>query len=98
MNSEDEAAARWTRKTFNLPADTAAWLDGRTGKREASAFVTSLIEAARYREHVDEALREYGYVGEMAPTEAGRARVRAALNRNAEARAARDRAQRRDVA
>jgi hypothetical protein len=96
MNSDE--AGRWTRKTFNLPTETAAWLEGRTGKREASAFVTSLIEAARYRERVDEALRRYGYVGELAPTDSGRARVRAALNRNAEARAAADRAQRHDAA
>jgi hypothetical protein len=96
MNSESDA--KWTRKTFNLPAETAAWLDDHTGPREASAYVTSLIEAARYREHVDEALREYGYVGDMAPTDAGRARVRAALNRNAEARAARERAHKRDAA
>lgn len=96
MSSEDPA--RWTRKTFNLPSETAAWLEQRTGKREASAYVTSLIEAARYRERVDEALRAYGYVGAMAPTDAGRARVRAALNRNAEARAERGRALRRDVA
>ena len=95
MNSESVAAGdpepEWKRKTFSLPTSLANWVDQRASRGNASSYIAGLIEADRHREQARQELRDFGYVGDLEVTDAGRAKARAVLNRHAASRAARER-------
>jgi hypothetical protein len=81
----------WRRKSISLPIPLAEWVDIRAAKGGASAYIARLIEADRHGQLVRDELEEFGYTGDMAVTDAGRARAREALDRHAASRAARSR-------
>ena len=81
----------WKRKTFSLPTSLADWVDQRASRGNASSYIAGLIEADRHRERARQELRDFGYVGDLEITDAGRAKARAVLNRHAASRAARER-------
>lgn len=81
----------WQRKTFSLPTSLADWVDRRAARGEASAYIASLIAADQRRELAAAELRAFGYAGDMAITDEGRAAARELLNRQAASRAARRR-------
>jgi hypothetical protein len=86
MNEPD-----WKRKTFSLPTPLADWVDQRAARGGASSYIAGLIEADRHRERARQELRDFGYVGDMAITDDGRATARSLLDRHAESLAARER-------
>jgi hypothetical protein len=90
MGPDDPVEGRdWKRKTFSLPTSLADWVDQRATRGSASSYIAGLIEADRTRVLARAELRDFGYVADLEITDAGRARARAVLDRQAASRHAR---------
>ncbi|NUR59404.1 MAG: hypothetical protein HOV87_12160 [Catenulispora sp.] len=79
--SEEQGEEFW-RTSITMPTSLADYAKSKAdgGKYPSfSAYLASLVERDRRRDVAHQRLAEFGYTGAMAPTEAGRARARAAL-------------------
>src|SRR5690349_21838299 len=92
MNDEPIGAAELSErrvKSYSLPTDLAEYVERKAGRRGASAYISNLIAADRHRDLVRRELEEFGYTGDLAITDEGRAQARRRLDRHAASRAAR---------
>jgi hypothetical protein len=69
------------RTSITMPTDLAAFARSRSGGN-FSGYIQSLVEREQRRVTALERLAEHGYVGDLAPTEAGRALARARLEQH----------------
>jgi hypothetical protein len=91
FEDEDQGKPDWKRKTISLPTSLADWVDRRTTRGGASAYIADLIAADQHRELARAELRDFGYAGDLEITDAGRRTAREILDRQAASRAARRR-------
>jgi hypothetical protein len=74
------------RTSITMPTDLAAFARSRAGGN-FSGYIQSLVEREQRRVTALQRLTEHGYTGDLAPTEAGRARARARLEQHRAKRA-----------
>jgi hypothetical protein len=78
--SGDERGRATQATSITMPTDLIAYARGKAPGGNLSAWISGLVDEHRRQERVWKRLAQVGYTGDLAPTDAGRARFRARLD------------------